>query len=320
MSHMLERRNGQISFAYLEGVKRWHGLGNEILPGADINEWQKKSGFTYEVALGKLEAVYADGRREDYSDKRFVYRVDDGKRFAVVGKDWKPVQPREILEFMDHICKLAGYQMTTAGVVFGGARIWALVKTGDTITVMDDKVEPFVLLATAFDGTLATTAKKTSITVVCNNTLSGSLNEGNGLIKIRHQQKFDADALRNQLGIKADSWKAFIATARLMAKTKVKPQTAASFVEKLLADVYKAKDPVKSPTYAQILARFDGDLIGAEQKARNGTVWGLVNSVTEHADHSAAKSEDARFIGAQFGLGAKLKDTAFAMARELVKA
>lgn len=318
MAHMLEKRNGQISFAYLEGVQRWHGLGNELKAGATKEQWLRDSGLAYEVALGKLEAVYADGAKMDYSDKRFVYRVDDKKRFGVVSKSWQPHQPAQVFDFMHGLCETAGYEMTTAGVVFGGARIWALIRTGAATKVLDDTIEPYLLLATAFDGTLATTGKKTSICVVCNNTLSASLNEGNGLVKIYHQSSFNADVLRTKLGIKADSWKLFITTVRAMAKTKVKQQTAESFVADLLANVYKAKEPAKTPTFAAIMDRFNGGMIGADQDARRGTLWGLVNSVTEHADHSTAKSEDARFIASQFGLGAKLKDGAFAAARQLV--
>jgi hypothetical protein len=67
----------------------------------------------------------------------------------------------------------------------------------------------YILLATACDGTLATTAQFTSIRVVCNNTLAIALRgqQGNsGVVKVPHSTRFDAERVKRQLGISVRAW------------------------------------------------------------------------------------------------------------------
>ena len=64
----------------------------------------------------------------------------------------------------------------------------------------------YLLLATACDGTLATTAQFTSIRVVCNNTLAISLANGSGAVKVPHSTRFDPPAVKKQLGISISAW------------------------------------------------------------------------------------------------------------------
>ena len=56
---------------------------------------------------------------------------------------------------------------------------------------------------------LATTAQFTSIRVVCNNTLAIALRGQSGsagVVKVPHSTKFDADKVKQQLGISVRSW------------------------------------------------------------------------------------------------------------------
>jgi hypothetical protein len=72
-------------------------------------------------------------------------------------------------------------------------------------------VTGYLLLATACDGTLATTAQFTSVRVVCNNTLAVALHEGDGAVRVPHRSPFDPEAVKRQLGIAISSWDGFMA-------------------------------------------------------------------------------------------------------------
>jgi len=87
-----------------------------------------------------------------------------------------------------------------------GRKFWALACTGQSTTLKGrDKVDGYLLLATACDGTLATTAQFTSVRVVCNNTLSIALGNATGAIKAPHRSRFDPDVVKPQLGITVSS-------------------------------------------------------------------------------------------------------------------
>jgi hypothetical protein len=82
-----------------------------------------------------------------------------------------------------------------------------------------DTVKGYLLLATACDGTLATTAQFTSVRVVCNNTLQIALGDSAGAVKVPHRSQFDAQAVKRQLGITVSSWDGF--TARIQVTDEV---------------------------------------------------------------------------------------------------
>lgn len=84
----------------------------------------------------------------------------------------------------------------------------------------------YVLLATACDGTLATTAQFTSIRVVCNNTLVVALGASKGSVKGRHSTSFDAQAVKRQLGISVSTWSSFMYQMKGLSERKVKPHEA----------------------------------------------------------------------------------------------
>ena len=121
----------------------------------------------------------------------------------VVGNRFKVVQPEEILEFYRDLTEVSGFELETAGVLKGGRKMWALARTGQSGMLKgNDQTNAYVLLATACDGTMATTAQFTSIRVVCNNTLAVALKGSTAnVVKVKHTTAFDADLEKKQPGI-----------------------------------------------------------------------------------------------------------------------
>lgn len=152
--------------------------------------------------------------------------------------------------------------METAGVLRDGEKIWGLAKVNDGVEIVDgDVIKPYLLLATSYDGSLATTARFTSIRVVCNNTLQmARADNKSGVVKVRHDSTFDSDAVRRQLGIFKDSWERFQTEMRTLAGKTLRFHEAEAFAAKLLSkrqtlnaigikpDV--TKSPVISPSWS----------------------------------------------------------------------
>ena len=179
------------------------------------------------------------------------------------------------------------------------------------------KSPPYLMLATSYDGSMATIAKFTSVRVVCNNTLQASLRNaaGKNQLAISHQTVFDAQSVRQELGIALDSWDEFKIKANRMAKTKVTSEVVDTWLQELLEPYAESPEKVKqSKGYMAILNLFHDGQLGVGQDAIKGTVWGLLQAVTQYVDHEKGRTPDGRIDAAWFGSGARLKERAFELA------
>src|SRR5690606_18009457 len=196
-------------------------------------------------------------------------------------------------------------------------KIWGLAKIDDGAPIIaEDIVRPYVLLATSYDGSLATTARLTSIRVVCNNTLSRAYSsDSKSVVKVRHDAHFRPDDVRRQLGIFSGQWEKFQIEMRRLAEAKIDNDFADTFLASLLSKRAAKRpdgtypDVRKSRGYKEVMALFQGGARGHEMV--KGTAWGLVNAVTEWVDHSRGRSPETRLDAAWFGAGNDLKTSAF---------
>lgn len=310
MAHELTiRKNGKAEMAYV-GTKPWHGLGQELVAGADLETWKESSGMDWDILSGPVK-FNSDGTFPQYN---VLYRSDDHEPLSIVSSKYKVVQPGEVLEFFKDLVGANGFELTTAGTLFGGKRFWALASIGQEACVVGkDKVGGYLLLSSSCDGTLATTARFTTVRVVCNNTLSMAINDQKAEVTVGHRSHFNPTTVKDQLGIAKDAFADFMKEARLLSKIKLSEVEAGAFVDSLLVDtktIYK-EDATQSRQYKKILELFNGQGIGADLSGAKGTAWGLVNAVTEYVDHHArAKTDSARLASAWFGRGDSLKTEA----------
>jgi phage/plasmid-like protein (TIGR03299 family) len=210
--------------------------------------------------------------------------------------------------------------LETAGVLRGGRKIWALARTGQSASLKGgDVTNAYVLLATACDGTLATTAQFTSVRVVCNNTLAVALAGRDNRVKVPHRSDFDPKQVKQQLGISVSSWDAFIYQMKMLSERKVNSNETANFFRTVFTDESKATPIVTERAMAKARNLFDGHGRGAELQTAKDTAFGLLNSVTEFVDHfRRAHSADNRLESAWFGQGAALKEKALENALLLI--
>jgi phage/plasmid-like protein (TIGR03299 family) len=163
-----------------------------------------------------------------FEEQRVLYRSDTHAPLSVVSQRFQEVQPMEILHFYRDLTEQSGFELETAGVLKGGKKFWALARTGQSSALKGKDVSNgYILLATACDGTLATTAQFTSIRVVCNNTLAIALRgqQGNsGVVKVPHSTRFDAEKVKQQLGISVRAWDEHMYEMKQLSQRKVTQQ------------------------------------------------------------------------------------------------
>ena len=307
------------------GEKPWHGLGNKLAPQQPIEVWRQQAGMDWKIEESEVRYITGNnnlGVINAFPEQKVLYRSDTRSPLAVVSKRFKVVQPGEILEFYRDLTSQSGFELETAGVLREGRKFWALARTGQSTTLKGrDKVDGYLLLATACDGTLATTAQFTSVRVVCNNTLRVALGNNNGAVKVPHRSEFDPEAVKRQLGITVASWDGFVARMKALVERPVDPDTVEGLLRRVLtyAGPDGRADIVNEQALANVRALYEGGGRGAMLPSSRGTAWGLLNSVTEYVDHHRrARSDDHRRDAAWFGQGAQLKQRAWDEAMKLV--
>lgn len=317
------------SMAYVNETP-WHGLGNQLAPHQPLEVWAEQAGMNWTIQEAEVRFVSAGigtslGSIHAFPDQKVLYRSDTQAPLSVVSRRFQVVQPHEVLEFYRDLTEVGGFELETAGVLKEGKKLWALARTGQNATLKGrDKINGYLLLATACDGTLATTAQFTSVRVVCNNTLAVALGDGSGAIKVPHRSQFDPQAVKRQLGIAISSWDGFMARMKALSECKIKGDAAESFLRRVLTySVAVTPDGNGSAVNDRALKAvhdlYLGRGKGAELASASGTAWGLVNSVTEYVDHHRrARSADHRLDAAWFGQGASIKQKAWEEALKLV--
>jgi phage/plasmid-like protein (TIGR03299 family) len=313
MAHLVEQ------MAYV-GQPPWHGLGNPLTPKQPLEVWAQQAGMNWRILESPVRYLTGEsgnlGQILSAPEHKVLFRSDTQAPLSVVGQRYQVVQPREMLEFYRDLTEVSGFELETAGVLKGGRKCWALARTGQSgVLKGNDRTEAYVLLATACDGTLATTAQFTSIRVVCNNTLAVATAGAINAVKVRHNTLFDPQAVKQQLGISVSAWDDFMYRLKQLSERKVKATEARRYFQRVFGD---ASNPTTASagnaqdrTLGQAVALFEGLGRGAELASAKGTAYGLLNAVTELIDHHRrARSTDNRLDSAWFGTGATVKQRA----------
>jgi len=338
MAHELDTSNYRNNMAYVgeEGTP-WHGLGQELTYGASIDVWKKEAGLDFEVKRAPVGfQVPAEGnddgpRIHTMGNREVLYRGDTCAPLGIVSKGYRIVQPGETLEFFRNLTEEGGFQMDTAGSLHGGKRVWALAKMNEGFDVIGtDRVMPYLLLATSFDGGLSTTAKFTAIRVVCHNTITVALQadaagRSEKTVRVAHHSTFDALEVQKRLGIIRSAWDAFIKQTHKMANAEVFAATLDEMTQELIAPTLGPKadgsrqdsEGVKdSKAYRRIMELFNGAAIGSDLTV-GPTAWQWLNSVTQYVDHDRGRNPDSRMNAAWFGNGDALKTRALELAEQI---
>ncbi|WP_396233618.1 DUF932 domain-containing protein [Acinetobacter baumannii] len=345
----------QVETMAFVGQTPWHGLGNQLSQNQPIEVWAQQAGMDWRIESSNVSYVAKNERGQNilmpYEEQRVLYRSDTHAPLSVVSQRYQEVQPKEILEFYRDLTEQSGFELETAGVLKGGRKFWALARTGQSAALKGKDVSNgYILLATACDGTLATTAQFTSIRVVCNNTLAIALrgqNSSAGVVKVPHSTKFDAEKIKQQLGISVRAWDEHMYEMKQLSQRKVTQPEAAAYFDAVFNNtnlsIAEQDESIiqfyrnvarPQPTHSsradnkaepngramsKVMTMFNGHGRGAELASAKDTAYGLLCSITEFVDHERrAISTDHRMDSAWFGAGANIKQRGLEQALRMV--
>jgi phage/plasmid-like protein (TIGR03299 family) len=316
MAHLIDSTTGTAAIAYAGDVP-WHGLGQRIDADQPLEVWREMSVLNWDIEAAKVEFKDRVGGEHAMKGKKVLYRSDTNAPLSVVSERFCVVQPAEVLEFFRDLVDAGGFKLHTAGSLREGRTIWALAETGESACIVgNDKVDSYLLLSTACDGTMTTNAMFTSVRVVCANTLALARNSDAARVSVPHSTVFDHSKAKSQLGIATGTFATFIEEARYLSTVRLSDKDMQTVLGNVLIDqsyahtnqmVSRPIDQTKG--FKAIMDLFTGAGKGADLPGAQGTAWGLLNAVTEYSDrHVRARNQDARLNSSWFGAGAELKN------------
>lgn len=299
----------------------WHGLGTVLQDPPTMAEALQVAGLDWKVELQRLT-------RPDGSEvpSRAVVRSTDQTLLGVVGPDYEPLQNADALAWFQPFVDSGTVRLEAAGSLREGKRVWVLGRViGSAADVVKhDRVDQFVLLANGHDGTLSIRCGFTAVRVVCQNTLTASLNDrASKLLRIRHT-KNAGEALTmvsKVIDVARGDFEATAGQFRYLASRGCDESTLRRYVrevfaikpQRIIAVGEEEQAPESEQPDENMCARIVAEVVrlsesgrGTHVKGVQGTFWGAYNSVTEYLTHLRGKTQDSRLDGQWFGQGAQL--------------
>jgi len=321
MAHEIEIVNGVAQMVYV-GETPWHGLGTQIPADLSPQQVLEKAGLDWTVE--KIPAFANVGGKQVNIGRSALVRSSDNSILDVVTNDWNPLQNQQAFEFFDEYCQVGDMEMHTAGSLKNGQVVWALAKVKDSFELFGgDTVESYLLFSNPHKFGQSIDVRFTPIRVVCNNTLTLSLQQqAKRAVKQSHRTVFNADSVKEQLGIATDKLSKYKEMAQFLgAKRYTEEKLKEYFNDVFPVLAYnKEKGPQRkelSKSATRALEVMDTQP-GAE--FARGSWWQAFNAVTYLTDHEIGKSVDTRLQSSWFGANQRLKVKALESAIEYAEA
>ncbi len=311
VSHELEMVNGKANMAWV-GKVPWHNLGTEVPSDLTPVQMLKAANLDWEVE--KVEAYATiDSKRIQIGQSALV-RKSDFKILDTVSNDWNPVQNREAFEFFNEFVEAGHMQMNTAGSLRGGQIVWGLAKINESFELFKgDRVDSYLLFTNFHRFGFATDVRFTPIRVVCNNTLTLSLNaQVERMVKISHRREFKSENVKEILGIASSKLNKYKDMAQFLGSKLATKEDILTYFTTIFPTSSEKKPVSKNAIEAMKIMHTQP---GHEYAP--GTFWQLFNTTTYMTDHLLGKSVDTRLTAAWYGYNKTLKTKALELAVEM---
>lgn len=329
MAHMVET----MAYAHKQGSNEksyqvpWHGLGVPVSNDMSPQEMMKAAGVDWQVIRhptfaqieGKLVATGRD----------VLVRSTDNRILTHITENWHENQNSVAFDLFTEWVRAGNMEMNSAGSLKDGNIVWALAKCKKSFGLFkkQDEVDLYLLFTNPHMYGQSIDIRATPIRVVCNNTLSMSLETRSDVnMKLNHTRKFDADYVKRTLEAASERMDEYQEKAEFISSKSFKMDELIQYYNQLFPMQTKDKSK-KSVPVSKIT-----DLSGPAQKIHSfletqpgaqfgeGTWWSAYNSVTYALDHKLGRTDDTRMTSAWYGPNKTKKENALDLAVEYAKA
>ena len=320
MSHNLEIVNGEAQMAYT-GEPAWHGLGVEVSNDLTPSQMMEKAGLNWSV--DKVPTfIEIDGERIETGVQALV-RSSDNKVLTQVGAGWNPVQNEEAFEFFSEFVLSGDMEMHTAGSLKEGKMVWALAKVKESFDIFGgDRVDSYLLFSNPHQYGKCIDIRFTPIRVVCNNTLTFSLERHADIsYRANHSSKFDGDKVKEAMGLAHEKFAQYKEMAQYLGSKRVTAESLIEYYATVFPKTSGSKD-IETVDDLSRNAKLAYDALEKQPGAEyaEGSWWQAFNSVTYVTDHLQGRSADNRVYNSWFGSNQARKVQALNKAMDMAEA
>lgn len=318
MAHMIEMVNGKAQMAYAGDVP-WHGLGTQVPADLTPEQMLEAAGLNWSVRKVPAYAEIA-GQQVAVGHSALVRSFDDSI-LDIVSDDWNPVQNAEAFEFFNDFIAAGDMEMHTAGSLRDGQIVWALAKVKESFELFKgDKIDAYLLFSNFHRYGFSTDVRFTPIRVVCNNTLTLSLNSKvERMAKVSHRKQFVADDVKEMLGVSKEKLAKYKEMAAYLGSKRYNDETIVEYFTRIFPVTGSSENKKKEVSKNAALAL---DVLDNQPGAQYapGTFWQAFNAVTYVTDHLAGRNADNRLQSAWYGFNKGVKTKALETAIEMADA
>jgi phage/plasmid-like protein (TIGR03299 family) len=261
-------------------------------------------------------------------------REDVHRVLGIVKQRYRLLQNSDAPHLIDRLVEAGKLRYELAGAIRGGAQVWWLARTTEAVDRNDDnrdRLETYVLLSNAHDGSTGTTVAVLPVRVASQTVMTWPLPIVQRSIVIRHTDSAKGQlAAADRLTDMIDTYQtAFLKTADRLLHTALTDEQFEQFLESLL--------PTPSPRVANGRKLNQRGITMAEnakgvitsiywqnqsQQQLIGTVWGLVQACEVYSNHftinrttADTSADENRFL--RLTSGTTLGSRAFSLASKL---
>lgn len=332
MAHELEIVNGKAQMAYVGDVP-WHGLGVRVEPDLTPQEMMDVAGLNWTVEKHDVYYKGEDNAFHRAPEKQALVRSSDGQYLDIVSDSWIPVQNSEAFEFFNEYVEAGGMEMHTAGSLKDGKIIWALAKVNESFSLFGgkDQVDSYFLLSNPHQFGRGVDIRFTPIRVVCNNTLSLSLDGKASLgISLNHRSEFDPQRVKEALTEASQRLGKYREMSEFLTTKRYKQDDLFEYFNRVFpktSGTPKSFDELmksfkRGESQASRNANLAMELVHTQPGAQygEGTWWQAYNTVTYMTNHVMGRAGDTRMQSVWYGQNKDRNINALATAIEYAEA
>ena len=246
MSHeIMQTEDGTFAMAYRAGdALPWHASETNpqtFAPNATPQVISNAAQLGYEVQL--VPNCFSDGL--PIPESFHISKVDSPTTVfgRFVAGDWQPVQNSDLLDLAEHLESKFGFQVITAGALFGGAKVFIQLETDKEFTLPgNDKLVSRLLTTVSHTGMESNKFIGCNTRVVCNNTVRAATGEGAGIVAHDHRVAFDHEAIATAVGLNAESFGDFADFAAAAATRALSDAEALDYFKAVYGGKEKIED------------------------------------------------------------------------------
>ena len=280
-------------------------------------------------------------------DDRFVnYRTDNNSHLTTdASSSYHLHSIGRIVDSLQMVCEEGGFQPNTMGSLRGGKEIFMMAKTNAKEMIAGEKFRRYIVMGTSYDKSRPSFTYRTDMAVVCQNTLTASMNSADSVFLLSHRCEYDPKKVVGDLGLFAKQQEAFEDEVELLASKQISVGDLNEFFYRVVmksdninadfAGLEKEEQINIRDTVRLIVDSYNKAPGGVADvncvPSRVNTYHGATQAVYHYVDHkmltlknprkladgSVTKSKATRFNRAFFGDGAKMKQRANALGLQL---